>query len=253
MKKAKLFVVILLAVLALFLIGCNTTKDNETTGTTYKVIFQQDGCDPIEKTVKEGEDLKDIPTPVEVVGYTVTWDVTDFTNIRKDMTVQAVKKANSYTVTYDPAGGTVSGEKDTFVYDGSYTLKTPVNSDATKVFVGWKNGDQLVELTGTWSIAQDVTLKAVWETKKCTITYKLGSLEDKKWAVSIPGYEQTAEPGSTVQLYVPSCSGYVFKGWKNAKTGEMIGDGTFNLMEDVELVAVWSVDNAGDDDWTDRH
>ena len=68
---------------------------------TFTIVFRQEGQEDIVKQVKEGETLKNVPTPTPKTGYTVTWSVTDFTNVTKNMTVDRVERANTYTITYD--------------------------------------------------------------------------------------------------------------------------------------------------------
>ena len=89
---------------------------------TCTVTFKQNGEANVVKTVKQGEDLTDIPTPKEKTGYTVVWDITDFTNITEDMEVNAVATANTYTITYDANGGSVATATQVVTYDEETTL-----------------------------------------------------------------------------------------------------------------------------------
>ena len=49
-----------------------------------KVSFVQDGQTTIVKTIDKGQTLTDIPAPVQKTGYTVSWEVADFSNLQKE-------------------------------------------------------------------------------------------------------------------------------------------------------------------------
>ena len=66
---------------------------------TFTVTFKQEGFEDVTKTVTEGAALTDVPTPQAVTGYTVVWDVTDFSAVEENLTANAVMRANVYTVT----------------------------------------------------------------------------------------------------------------------------------------------------------
>lgn len=65
----------------------------------FTVTFVQEGYDDIVKTVKYNDSLTDIPVPQEIEGYTVTWNKNDFTGIKENIVVNAVKTPNKYKVT----------------------------------------------------------------------------------------------------------------------------------------------------------
>ena len=132
------------------------------------ITFKQSGYSDVVKTVKKGEDLTDIPRPQTKTGYTVTWDAADFTNITKDMTVNAVETANTYTVTYDANGGTVANETQEVTFDEETTLAKPTREDY--LFNGWTYQGVAVVDGGAWSIADNVTLVAEWIDNRPTYT-----------------------------------------------------------------------------------
>ena len=68
--------------------------------------------------------------------------------------------ANTYTVTYSVNGGTLTPEAKEITYGENYSLDIPTRNNYD--FVGWYNGDDLVANTGTWNIASNVTLVAIW-------------------------------------------------------------------------------------------
>ncbi len=72
---------------------------------TYKVTFKQEGQEDKVFDVIEGEALTDVPTPVDdKAGYSVAWDVADFSNITGDVTVNAVYTIVEYTVSFTHPG-----------------------------------------------------------------------------------------------------------------------------------------------------
>ena len=128
---------------------------------TFTIVFRQEGQEDIVKQVKEGETLKNVPTPTPKTGYTVTWSVTDFTNVTKNMTVDRVERANTYTITYDAGEGTASAKTQTVTYD-----KAPESfATATREgynFICWKYDGKVVQPTELWKIDGNVTFVAEW-------------------------------------------------------------------------------------------
>ncbi len=148
------------------LVATGCSKDPEQ----YTVVFRQDGQADITYTVDEGSDITDLPTPKAVTGYTVVWDRTTLQNITENIIVTAVATANEYTITYAQEDGVTLDEyTQTVVYDGNYQLKTPDKDLYT--FDGWYNDTTLVEQSGVWKIASDVTLTAHWADNSYTVTF----------------------------------------------------------------------------------
>ena len=136
-------------------------QDSSSVARTYTIVFRQDGKADIIKYAKEGESLNDIPNPEQKTGYTVTWDVKDFSNITQDLIVTTVATPNTYTITYDAGEGTASVQTQAVTYD-----KAPESfATATREgyhFVCWKYDGKAVQATELWKIPSDVTLVAEW-------------------------------------------------------------------------------------------
>ena len=158
MKKS--FITVAIALFAtVFTAGCNNGEPVEKE--TFTVTFVQAGQNDIVKTVEKGATLTDIPAPKDKVGYSVTWNVAEFVDIYENITVTAVETANNYTITYQPGDGTLDAITQTVTYDAEYTLKIPVHQDAAYTFTCWTRADNTsVAQTGTWKIAEDITLTA---------------------------------------------------------------------------------------------
>ena len=189
MKKF-LMLVLSIVMAAGFMVGCGGSKDSDgsagspTTSEggsvtpadkTVTITFKQDGHADVVKKVEKGGSLTDIPSPAEKVGYTVTWNRTDFTNIKEDIKVTAIEKANKYTITYDANGGTVENATQEVTYDEKTTLATPVREDWT--FLGWTYNNAAVLNNEPWKIADSVTLVASWQDARPVykVTFQDGS------------------------------------------------------------------------------
>ena len=127
------------------------------------MTFQQNGQVDIVKTLKKGETLTDIPTPVLKTGYIIEWESVDFTNITADMTVNAIETAKTYTLVFDGNGGSLTQTTITVTYGQEYNLMVPAHD--TKLFAGWMYNGTDVSLIGIWEIDADtaeVVLTAQW-------------------------------------------------------------------------------------------
>ena len=68
-------------------------------------------------------------------------------------------KANSYTVTFDTAGGSLASSTQVVTFGEEFVLPVPTRESCK--FLGWYRGAQTIE-NGMWSLASDVTLIAKW-------------------------------------------------------------------------------------------
>ncbi len=120
-------------------------------------------------------------------------------------TLYAVWAPNTYTVTFNTNGGNEEYEKLSVTFDASYSLPTPTRNGYD--FVGWYNGDTKFE-SGSWTITENVTLKAQWDYVSYSITYDLagGDNSDK-----LP--KKYYEKSEDIILPTPTRNGYTFLGW----------------------------------------
>ena len=105
-------------------------------------------------------------------------------DVEKDIKKEdTIAKAETYTVTLDPNGGTVSTESFTVAVGSAYTLPTPIKSGYS--FIGWYKGDTRYT-DGTWADAENVTLVAQWavfgldnsvEAAENIMTYRSGTFD----------------------------------------------------------------------------
>ena len=129
-----------------------------------KITFEQTGYETIVKYVNDGEDLTDIPDPVQKPGYMVTWSIQNFEDITEDLTVTAVEKANEYKIFYDAGSGATIAQPHTVVtFDSPYELLTPVYPGYT--FTGWvitDSGDAFAS-GEKYTVVGDTYLTATWK------------------------------------------------------------------------------------------
>ncbi|MBO5925669.1 MAG: InlB B-repeat-containing protein, partial [Clostridia bacterium] len=114
-----------------------------------------------------------IPTPVKTGYNFVGWKVNDAEDTvdsytiasgsTGDVSLVAVWTAATYTITYDPNGGTVSSATQSVVYGEPYSLLIPTHSDPTKEFWRWEIEGTGVATSGVWKIDGDVTLVAEYK------------------------------------------------------------------------------------------
>lgn len=125
------------------------------------------------KTAYKGESLLDVPTPKEVTGYTVKWDVTDFSNLQQNMTIHATKTANVYTATYSDPDVEIDGQTVELTYDSPCTnLNMSVTKD-DHILLGWKYGEATYTNESIWNVPNDVILTADWKEKdKLVVSFK---------------------------------------------------------------------------------
>lgn len=210
MKKLTAFLLTICA--CAFVASCTAPKNDDSSSTessvtssseqaqTFTVTFKQAGAEDVVKTVKNGEALTDIPTPKAKTGYTVAWEVSDFSSITSNLTVNAVETANTYVVTYDANGGTVANATQNVVFDEETTLLTPEREDY--LFLGWTYQGNAVVNSAKWSIASDVTLVANWQDNRPN--YKVTFVDGTK------GKEVTVKKGESVNASdVPAFEGKV--------------------------------------------
>ncbi|MBR2011109.1 MAG: leucine-rich repeat protein [Clostridia bacterium] len=127
----------------------------------YTVTFDTaDGTAIMPQTVEE-DGLVTAPEAPERTGYVfLNWSH-DFTRpVTENITIKANWQGKSYAVSYNANGGTVDATSAFLTCGQSYTLKAPQRTGYT--FEGWYCGENRIELTGTWEVAENVTLIAHW-------------------------------------------------------------------------------------------
>ena len=176
MKKILIFLMICICSVAMVACGGKeSTSEKESQSesisdstTYYTVTFIQENQEDVVKSVKEGESLTDVPNPVEVPGYDVNWDKTDFTNITANITVNAVKTAKTFTLKFSlgtvekETGAQISTTVTEVVYNQNFEF--PTVSCPGFDFVAWVvKGTNTVVTDTAYTFTTDVVLVATWE------------------------------------------------------------------------------------------
>ena len=138
----------------------------------------------------------------------VSWPVTMPVN---GATYYAGWNANTYKVTLDATGGTLTGGNEVIVtYGEQYGLPAPTRTGYT--FLGWylEDGTQ-IKATDIVDITEDIELTARWEVgESYDITY---NLENGTWAAGTNVPERYNVATDTFTLPAPVRTGYTFLGW----------------------------------------
>ena len=207
--------------------------------------------DPTNKVVTFDAVYGQLPEPTRA-GYTftgwwantngVTFRVTanSVVSIPTDHTLTAKWTASSYTVYFDPCGGSVLPTSKEVVFDAAYgDLPVPVRSGYT--FAGWlasnTGGSVVVDAATVVSIAADHTLTAEWTASSFTVYFDpCGG---------------TVDPSSKVVTYnavygdlpVPERAGYTFSGWQASTNGvsiDIVAATVVSTAADHTLAAKWT-------------
>lgn len=174
MRKILIFLMICICSVAMTACGgkeSTSGKGNQgepDSETYYTVTFIQENQEDIVKSVKEGESLTDVPTPVAIPGYDVNWNQTDFTNITANITVNAVKTVKTFTLKFSlgtaekETGAQISTTITKVEYNQSFEF--PTVSCPGFDFVAWVvKGTDTVVTEMTYTFTTDVVLVATWE------------------------------------------------------------------------------------------
>jgi len=222
----------------------------------YEVIFDGNGntSGSMENVrIPSGKSTKLPKNQFEKIGYAFTgWSKTvdgtveygdgqSVKNIVKSgqkITLYACYSPMTYTITFDPTGGTTDPTEKDVSYDSTYGgLPTPTR--AGYKFLGWftdpTSGDK-IEATTPVTITSDQTLYAHWEVLKFTVNFNANGGTVSQ-ASKIVTYDQAYGT-----LPTPTRSGYDFNGWYTATSGgDKITSATIvKITSNQTLYARWS-------------
>lgn len=175
------------------------------------------------------------PLQVTRAGYTFDgWDnngetVESFLVINSNVTLNAKWIGNTYTITFDANGGSCDSQTMSVVMGESYTL--PSASLNSMVFSGWTLGGETVSSSGSWSVADDVTLVASWDIPRYNVHFNYNS-SSYSGETSKEYYR-----GDRVELPIPTKEDHVFLGWYDYSDNKY--DTLVMPDSDIELFAEW--------------
>ena len=194
--------------------------------TGHTVVFDSNGGTTVPvQLVTEGGTVTEPPAP-EKAGHSFGGWYTDTdgydrygfdTPVTGNMTLYAAWEAvpeGWHRVTFDPNGGTLSGERQVQVRDGD-TVKRPEDPVMKgSIFEGWYTGNGRYDFSAP--VTEDMTLYAKWDMAVYTVTYVLNG------GTGTPPPAQSVEAGKSVTL--PGGTGiekpgFLFDGWNTKADG----------------------------------
>ena len=139
---------------------------------------------------------------------------------------------NTYTITFDPNGGSVSQTSKTVTYGSTYgTLPTPTRKGHT--FRGWFSGQTSGERIFAYDVVQmlsDLKVFARWEASEYMITFDANG-------GNVSPATKTVIYGSTYgNLPIPTHAGYAFTGWYNQE-GDAVTDLSTVEVDDSQIIS----------------
>lgn len=219
-----LAVLVLLATLAVAaLVGCDKTVE---------ITFDPgNGASPTTVTLTAGEVLTAPQDPVRegytFLGWFLGGEKYTFGAVSENMTLEARWEVDTYTVTFDTAGGTAVSP-ETVAHGGTATAPSDVTREGY-YFVGWYLGDE--EYDFTTPVTEDLTLVARWTLCTYNVTFDTAGGTEAAPATVAHGARAQAPTGVTRE-------GYHLAGW-------YLGDGKYDFSTpvtgDLTLVARWEI------------
>ncbi|MBO7149358.1 MAG: InlB B-repeat-containing protein, partial [Clostridia bacterium] len=222
----------------------------------YNVVFDTFGGTFVETQQVEEDSFATLPQTTRE-GYEFSaWNYDFTTPITSNKTIVASWTPNTYTISLNPNGGSVSNATIEATYDQSCTLPTPLKTGY--MLVGWNTeedgsgvsyGDVNAILNLTSQNGATVELYAQWTERVVTATLADLSTTNPSHTVTfdLNGATGTAPAPQTVTDTLgltyptaPTRSEYVFAGWyaTSSCTGSPY-DFTADVTEDITLYAKW--------------
>ena len=150
-------------------------------------------------------------------GYTYSdFNCEDWCVTEKDKRFYAGKATpNTYTITLNPSGGSVSSKTKQVTYDDNFTLEVPKRTGY--IFLGWYDGDTKVTYNtgrscGDYLYTYDKTLTAKWEINEYNVT-----LNTSGGGGTVSGAGKYDHP-SRVTITATTSAGYTWLGWYDGTT-----------------------------------
>ena len=211
----------------------------------YTVSFNSNGGSAVSPIgVTYGKKYGNLPLPTKP-GYTfdgwytdsgekVTADST--VNVDRNHTLNAKWRENTYTVRFNPTGGSVSGSTKSIKYGQSYgDLPTPTK--AGYKFEGWytsSSGGTKIYSSDTFVFTEDIELYARWSPATYTVSFNSNGGSSVS-SISV-------KYGDTYgTLPTPKKDYYKFVGWYTSPSGgtKVSSGDTFNSASNITLYAQW--------------
>jgi hypothetical protein len=191
------------------------------------------------RPTKYGSEFKgwDTNSAADTVRYLPGGSYTDNASV----TLYAVWEPLKYTVTYDVKGGSPTPDPQTKIHGINLTLDSTRPTKDGSEFKGWDTNSAATtpqyQPSGSYTDNASVTLYAVWEPLKYTVTY------DAKGGSPTPD-PQIKTHGIIFILddTIPTKDGFEFKGWDTNSAADTVRyqpGGSYTDNASVTLYAVW--------------
>lgn len=242
-KTLKIFSIMFIFIGVLLLSSCKSK---------YEVTFKTYDNKVLKVVkVKHGSDAKEPNIPLRE-GYSfVGWDK-EFTNVKKNIVVNAMFEINNYTITFETNGGSSLKE---LTYEYNEIIKTIKNTKKENYrFLGWYIDESFNTIFDYEKMpSKDLTLYAKWEEiidVVMTFNPRVNGLETI--VLSVPILEDGLDPFLNNPKFVKE--GYLFKGWYTTKKGPYWDEPDkksfpLTINYDIDLYAYWEPIDSKDIDY----
>ena len=211
--------------------GSDTKNDNDKNQDVkkYYVIYKTDSVITGEYVTEGGKVNPPIVQTITFKYWSLKEDGEEFdlnTPVTSNMTLYAVYDKNVYTVTFMD-GNDVYKTFENQNYGDIISLNNPEKIGYTFKYWSLKeNGDKYSPL----KVTGNMTLYAVYEIKKCNVTYIVDGIKTKI---------ETYDYGTVLNPEEPIKEGYTFKYWSLTDGGEEYS--IITLTDDITLYAVFKI------------
>ena len=211
--------------------GSDTKNDNDKNQDVkkYYVIYKTDSVITGEYVTEGGKVNPPIVQTITFKYWSLKEDGEEFdlnTPVTSNMTLYAVYDKNVYTVTFMD-GNDVYKTFENQNYGDIISLNNPEKIGYTFKYWSLKeNGDKYSPL----KVTGNMTLYAVYEIKKCNVTYIVDGIKTKT---------ETYDYGTVLNPEEPIKEGYTFKYWSLTDGGEEYS--LITLTDDITLYAVFKI------------
>ena len=215
------------------------------TAKTYTVKFDANGgtVSPTSKKATYDAALGELPVPTRT-GYTfLGWfdandqEVTSETIFRNTATTTYTAKweANTYTVTFNPDGGTVDPTSKEVTFDAAVG-ELPVSTKTGYTFQGWVDAEgNAVTADTVYTVADNTTYTAQWTANTYVINLDAGE------GIVDPTTVQVTFGQAVGTLPTPTREHYDFLGWYDENGEEVTSDTVYSVAANITLTAKWEV------------
>lgn len=198
---------------------------------TYKVTFvNKDGKEITHMEVPYGSDAK-APNAPEVEGYTFTkWDK-DYTNVKSDLTVQAVYEINKYNVRFINKDGIEITHMEVPYGSGATAPEAPEVDGY--VFKNWDKDYS--------NVKSDLIVQAIYEKLPDPVIYKVEFIDKDGKEIET---QYIKEGGNAVAPNAPKVEGYTFTNW-DKDYNNVKSDLTVQAVYEINKYKVTFIDKEG--------